>query len=350
MPNILAEYIWIDGQQPTKKLRSKTKVMSGTREGLDVSEPTQFPAWGFDGSSTGQATTGSSDLKLVPVRAIPDPVRGAPHVLVLSEVFTFDDVPHPTNTRARLRIASERYAAEEPIAGIEQEFTLLDKHGREPLGWPKDGGCPAPQGNYYCGVGCDECHGRALIEAHLTACLAAGIKIAGINAEVMPAQWEFQIGTLPPLELADKLWLARWLLYRLGENFGVSATLHPKPKERGDWNGAGAHCNFSTKAMREPGGIAAIKTACEKLALRHNEHIAVYGAHNERRLTGRHETCSIHDFRYGIADRGASIRIPGHVAKNGCGYLEDRRPAANADPYEVLTAILETVCGSGFAP
>ena len=174
--------------------------------------------------------------------------------------------------------------------------------------------------------------------------MRAGISIVGTNAEVMPGQWEFQIGALGPLDVADELWIARWLLYRIGEEFGVSATLYPKPV-KGDWNGAGAHTNFSTKGTRATGGMKVIEAAMTKLAARHDEHIKLYGAHNEERLTGQHETAPIHAFRYGISDRGASVRIPMQTANTGMGYFEDRRPAANMDPYQVCAILIETVCG-----
>lgn len=334
---VLAEYIWMDGTEPTQKLRSKTKVV----EVDQVRSVKDLPEWGFDGSSTNQAPGDKSDCALIPVYYCKDPIRGAPNVLVMCEVFYADGTPHKTNTRALLRPFAEKAASQDPWFGIEQEYTLFK--GARPLGFPESGGFPAPQGPYYCGVGADEVMGRDLVEEHLKNCVAAGLKISGINAEVMPGQWEFQVGPVGPLDVADQLWVARWLLYRTGEKYGINATLYPKPV-RGDWNGAGAHTNFSTEAMRKPGGMKVITAACEALAKRHAEHIAEYGAHNTERLTGRHETARIDEFRYGVSDRGASIRIPLATSKVGYGYLEDRRPAANMDPYRVTRMLLETVC------
>ena len=330
-----AEYLWIDGCKPTAKLRSKTKIIEG-----EVKDVSDLPEWGFDGSSTMQAEGHFSDCLLRPVYYVNDPIRGGNDIIVMCEVFNADGSVHESNHRAKLRDVAGKCEGEDSWFGIEQEYTFFD--GIKPLGWP-DNGFPAPQGGYYCGVGSDEVYGREIVEVHMEACLMAGIKMSGINAEVMPGQWEFQIGPCGPLVVSDQLWIARWLLYRIGEDYGVSATLDPKPV-KGDWNGAGAHTNFSTKSMREPGGMAIIEEACKRLSEKHEYHIGMYGEGNEDRLTGLHETCSINDFRYGVSDRGASIRIPMGTANDGYGYLEDRRPSANCDPYQVCTALLETIC------
>jgi len=336
---LIAEYIWVDGTAPTALVRSKTKVIPGSHPEVSLE---LFPKWAFDGSSTNQAPGGDSDRILLPVCFVPDPIRGEDAWLVLCEVFEPDGSPHKSNKRALLRQVMDKGAREtQPWIAFEQEYTFFE--GSKPLGFPQERRFPAPQGPYYCGVGADEVYGREVVEEHLKVCLVAGIELTGINAEVMPGQWEFQCGGpgVDPLTASDHLWLARWLLYRVGEDYGISATLDPKPVP-GDWNGAGMHTNYSTAAMRTDGGQAVIEKACMRLGERREEHLAVYGHGNEGRLTGAHETCSYRDFKYGIADRTASIRIPRMVAEEGRGYLEDRRPAANADPYEVCTVLLKT--------
>jgi glutamine synthetase len=326
-----AEYIWIDGTEPTAKLRSKTKVLP---------DGEALPIWGFDGSSTNQAPGDRSDCVLRPVFTCPDPIRGGDNVLVLAEVLDTDMTPHPSNTRAACAATAAKYEDQQSIFGIEQEYTFF-KDGR-PFGFPL-GGFPAPQGGYYCGVGADEVYGRPIVEAHLDNCLKAGLHLSGINAEVMPGQWEFQVGPVGAPQVADELWVARWLLYRTAEDFGVSATLDPKPV-KGDWNGAGAHTNFSTKAMRE--GYDAVVKACEALGERAELHVENYGADIEHRLTGMHETAPWNEFSYGVSDRGASVRIPWQVEADKKGYIEDRRPNANCDPYKVTQLIIETCCSA----
>lgn len=329
-----AEYIWIDGTEPLPLMRSKTKILA------DGEEP---GIWGFDGSSTNQAPGSNSDCVLQPAFICPDPIRGSDDKLVLCEVLIPEDMSaHTTNTRAPLAEVAERFADQEALFGIEQEYTFF-KYGR-PLGWPENG-YPAPQGPYYCGVGADEIFGRDIVEAHTTACMEAGLAISGTNAEVMAGQWEFQIGPVGPLEVSDQMWMARYLLYRVAEDFGVNASIQAKPI-KGDWNGAGAHTNFSTKAMRE--GYDAIIAACESLGApgKPSEHIAGYGIGSEERLTGQHETARFDQFSYGVSDRGASVRIPWQVAKDKKGYIEDRRPNANMDPYVVTRLIVDTCCSA----
>jgi glutamine synthetase len=330
---IQAEYVWIDGDGG---LRSKTTTINKAVK--DVSE---LRVWDFDGSSTNQAPGTDSDVYLRPVRIFRDPFRGGENIIVLAETYNNDGTPNRTNYRHHAKKIFDQARAQEAWFGLEQEYTLFDVDG-QPLGWPK-GGFPGPQGPYYCGVGAGRVFARDLIEAHYRACLYAGVTISGINAEVMPSQWEFQVGPCEFEKMGDELWMARFLLVRIAEQFNVKVSFHPKPLQV-DWNGAGCHTNYSTKAMREKGGIKAIEAAIEKLAKRHEEHIAVYGEDNEMRLSGRHETAHISAFSSGVANRGASIRIPRHVAAQGYGYLEDRRPASNIDPYRVTSIIVETTC------
>ncbi len=331
-----AEYIWIDGSEPTRKLRSKTKI---------VAAGAKPPVWGFDGSSTNQATGHFSDCVLVPVFTCPDPLRGAGDVLVMCEVLNADMTPHVTNERAATAAVAKKYASFEPKFGIEQEYTFFQ--GGRPYGWPEEG-FPAPQGPYYCGVGGAKMPGRDIVEAHTLACMRAGLGIEGTNAEVMMGQWEFQVGVLGPVEIGDQLWVARWLLERIAEEFDVDVSFDAKPVP-GDWNGAGAHTNFSTKQMRAAGGYDAVIAGAEALGTRVKEHISNYGVGVEDRLTGAHETAHGTTFTSGVSDRGASVRIPGGVAREKRGYLEDRRPNANADPYVVARLITETVCGAASA-
>jgi len=335
---IMATYIWIDGTG--ENLRCKDRTIN-----FIPKSPKELPVWNYDGSSTYQAQGENSDVYLYPCAIYKDPFRGGNHILVMCETYKYDGTPMATNHRKACNEVAQKLAEEEVFFGIEQEYTLLDSDGR-PLGWPKNG-YPAPQGPYYCGVGSDKVIARDIVDAHYRACLYAGVKICGSNAEVMPAQWEFQVGPCVDVSVGDDLWVARFILHRVAEDFGVIATLDPKPMP-GDWNGAGAHTNVSTKAMRQDGGLALIQAAIDKLSKNHIEHIKAYDPHggkdNERRLTGKHETSSINDFSAGVANRGCSIRIPRGVADEGKGYFEDRRPSSNCDPYSVVERILRTIC------
>ncbi|KAK8259679.1 hypothetical protein V6Z11_D13G071700 [Gossypium hirsutum] len=331
----IAEYLWIGGSG--KDLRSKARTLPEP-----VTDPAKLPLWNFDGSSTDQAPGDDSEVILRPQAVFRDPFRGGSNILVMCDTYTPAGDPIPTNKRfnADKIFNHPDVAAEEPWFGIEQEYTLLQKDTSWPLGWPV-GGFPGPQGPYYCGVGADKSFGRDIVDAHYKACLYAGINISGINGEVMPAQWEFQVGPATGISAGDQLWVARYILERITEIAGVVLSFDPKPIP-GDWNGAGAHTNYSTKSMRNDGGINVIRKAIEKLGLRHKQHIAAYGEGNDRRLTGRHETEDINSFSWGVANRGASIRVGRDTEKAGKGYFEDRRPASNMDPYVVTSMIAET--------
>jgi len=317
------EYIWLDGYQPEPSLRSKIKT----------TEDDSPPVWAFDGSSTQQAEGGNSDCLLLPVQTYDNPLFS--DYLVMCQVETGEHETHPSNTR----VAASEVVTDEWWFGFEQEYFFTGENG-DPLGW--EDGTPRPQGDYYCGVGAGNVAGREISEAHLEACLDAGIELSGTNAEVALGQWEYQCFG-KGIKAGDDLWVSRYLLYKVAEEFGVGVNLHPKPKT-GDWNGSGMHANFSNEEMRTKGSEKLFYSICEKLKDAHKEGIESYGSDNDMRLTGLHETQSIDQFSYAIFDRGASIRIPIYTIEHDWnGYLEDRRPASNADPYKIIAHIVGTL-------
>ncbi len=327
------EYLWLDGYTPVQSLRGKTQIKEFT------SFPTldQLPMWGFDGSSTNQAPGGSSDCVLKPVAVYPDGGRknGA---LVMCEVMMADGTtPHASNHRAGI------LDDEGAWFGFEQEYFFY-QDGR-PLGFPENG-YPAPQGPYYTGVGYKHVGdvARQLVEEHLDLCLEAGINHEGINAEVAKGQWEFQIFGKGSKKAADEMWVARYILMRAAEKYGIDIEMHCKPLGATDWNGSGMHANFSTQYLREKGGKEYFDKLMAQFDKNRMDHIAVYGPDNHMRLTGLHETQAIDKFSWGIADRGASIRVPHSFANNGFkGYLEDRRPNSQGCPYQIASQILKTI-------
>ncbi|TMS40035.1 hypothetical protein L596_006471 [Steinernema carpocapsae] len=331
-------YVWIDGSG--EHLRCKTRTMYKIPESVG-----ELSIWNFDGSSTNQAAGENSDVFLHPVALFDDPFTLKPNKLVMCETYDKDGIPHPTNHRFQCAKVMQSAADQVPWFGMEQEYTILDADGAV-FGWPKQG-FPGPQGPYYCGVGTNKIFGRDLVDAHYAACIYAGIKICGTNAEVMPGQWEYQVGPCEGIEMGDHLWISRYILHRVAEEFGLVITLDPKPMV-GDWNGAGCHTNFSTVGMRQDGGYKLIEEAIERLSKVHRAHIAYYdpqeGRDNERRLTGKHETASIEKFSWGVASRAVSIRIPAQTFLDKKGYFEDRRPSSNCDPYSVTGAITRTCC------
>ncbi len=326
------EYIWLDGYKPTQSLRSKTQVRENFGGTLE-----ECPMWAFDGSSTEQASGDDSDCLLKPVAIYPDPDRASAY-LVMTEVMNSDGTPHESNGRATIEDDDKDF-----WFGFEQEYFLWDVKTNLPPGFPP-GGYPGPQGPYYCSVGAQNAFGRDCVEDHMDLCLEAGINLEGINAEVAAGQWEFQVFAKGAKQAGDETWMARYLLERTAERYGLSINWEPKPlgKEL-DWNGSGMHANFSNGPMREDGDEGIFTKICETFAKNIDRHISVYGADNDQRLTGEHETQAIDMFSYGISDRGASIRIPFETVQAGWkGRLEDRRTASNADPYKVAAAIIKT--------
>ena len=325
------EYIWLDGYEPTQSLRSKTRIetdFGGTLE--------ECPMWSFDGSSTEQAPGNSSDCLLKPVAIFPDPDR-VNAFLVMTEVLNADGTPHASNGRSTIDDDDNDF-----WFGFEQEYFLIDVDTKLPPGFPPNG-YPGPQGPYYCSVGASNAHGRGGVEEHLDLCLEAGINVEGINAEVAAGQWEFQVFAKGAKAAGDETWVARYILERTGEKYGFSIDYHPKPFGKLDWNGSGMHANFSNGVMRTCGDESVFNSICDNFGKHIDRHMSVYGADNEQRLTGEHETQAYDQFSYGVSDRGASIRIPVGTVENGWkGRLEDRRTASNADPYKVAAAIIKT--------
>ena len=310
-------------------MRSKTMVRRDFSGDLE-----DCPMWNFDGSSTLQAEGNSSDCLLKPVAIFPDPDRNSGY-LVMCEVLNADSTPHATNGRATIEDGDDDF-----WFGFEQEYFLWDPETNLPYGFPRD---HTPQGQFYCSVGAKNAFGRDVIEEHLDQCLEAGLNVEGINAEVAVGQWEYQIFAKGAQDAGDQIWVSRYLAERNAEKFGLHIEWHPKPLGATDWNGSGMHANFSDSRMRDQGGEELMTKICEAFGQNIKKHMDVYGAHNEQRLTGLHETQSIHEFSFGVSDRGASIRIPVTTMEDGwIGRLEDRRPSSNGDPYKIAAAIITT--------
>ena len=341
---IICEYVWIGG---TNELRSKTRIIH--LDDANQISLRNIPIWNYDGSSTKQAKGTDSEVVIRPVAMYRDPFRQSGNAfLVMCETETpVVGAPLSNNHRVWASSIFNKDLSQEPWFGIEQEYFLMNIETGKPLGFPKDGSEPAPQGQYYCSAGSQNAFGRHVANKHLLACLYAGIKISGMNAEVAPGQWEYQIGPCTGIESGDQLWMSRYIMERVAEEAGVVVCWEPKPL-KGDWNGSGCHTNYSTKLMREGSleidgktGLDYIHEAIDNLSKHHKEHMEVYGSGNEERMTGEHETASYDVFTSGEADRGSSVRI-GHMnIADRKGYFEDRRPSSNMDPYLVTAMIFK---------
>ena len=325
---IIAEYIWLGGNN---NLRSKTKVLYETSFSLLKNNISELPEWNYDGSSTNQATGHKSEIIIKPVYVSKCPFRRGNNILVLCNTFTPEGLPLKNNTRFLAKSVFDSNLKEEPWFGIEQEYFIMNRKTGKPVGFPAEG-LPNPQGQYYCSVGASNSFCRNIAEEHLQACLYSGIKISGINAEVAPGQWEYQVGPCVGINSGDQVWMSRYILIRIAERYGYDINFHPKPLS-GDWNGSGCHTNYSTEGTRngkdEKSGLDIIMKHMKKLEKKHKEHMELYGSHNELRMTGNHETASYDKFSYGVGSRGCSVRIGNDTYNNQFGYYEDRRPSSN---------------------
>lgn len=337
--NTLLEYIWLDSEGNT---RSKTKVFKKNKN-LDM-DLNIIPEWNYDGSSTNQASTDSSEVILRPVKFVKDPFRketiNTESFLVLCE--TYDTAGNPLITNSRhlaVKIFDSPSDHKEPMFGLEQEFFISRLSGTNliPISFPDNQSQPRPQGDYYCGVGGSNIYARVLIEKILDLLLYCNLPITGLNAEVAPAQWEFQVCSTG-IDAADSLILLRYICNRQLEKHNLYMDISSKPIS-GDWNGSGCHINYSTDLMRKEGGYKYIETAIKNLSKLHSLHIKHYGDDNYLRLTGKHETSSLTEFSYSVSGRNTSIRIPSLTKENKYGYFEDRRPSSSLDPYK-STALL----------
>jgi len=339
---VILEYIWLDGHG---QLRSKYKTVY-------VEDPVSFELeqWNYDGSSTYQAETGNSEIILNPVQKYKNPFFEGCCIsyLVMCDTYRRQGdvlVPTESNYRAAAKVIFDKTEAYMPWFGIEQEYFMMSRKGTYESNRPlffQGGATPEPQGQYYCGVGNRHIEYRALAEKHYLHCLYAGLQISGINAEVAPNQWEYQIGPVLGVEASDQLWVSRYILQKLGEECNINISFKPKPLPS-PWNGSGLHTNFTTTETRAYGGLEKMKEYIDKLEKKHKEHIAVYGDNSER-LSGECETSDIDTFSCGYGNRGCSIRIPTATLDSKRGYFEDRRPASDADPYRVTSALMKTCC------
>ena len=345
------EYIWLDNNG---NCRSKTKIL--VIELFKELELSDIPIWNYDGSSTNQAITEDSEILLKPVKIIKDPfnryIEDYISYLVLCEIYIKDNIPHPDNTRFNANELFNKHLEYEPMFGLEQEFFIsTSKLKNNDIEVPVvnslvnnlDNGSICYQEDYYCGIKGNNRLGKKYIDEILDNLLYSNLSITGMNAEVAPSQWEFQVCTTG-ISAADELILLRYICNRTLDKYNLFMDIRAKPM-KGDWNGSGCHVNFSTKEMREENGYKKIEEAIERLSKKHILHIKHYGIDNNERLTGNHETSSIDKFSYGIGSRNTSIRIPNETYKNKKGYFEDRRPSSSLDPYIVTSLLFSTSIG-----
>ncbi len=337
--SICIEYVWIDGDYG---LRSKMKCITNiNEENINLNDYEKLK-WNYDGSSTDQAETKSSEVILNPVKLYENKYKdyqyykefgsnNIKHYLLLCESVNENGEAVKCNNYqyAKSIFDNEESINNKPWFGLEQEYFMITN----------DEKIQNNHGYHYCGKA-DSNIERQIAEEHMKLCVETGIQISGINSEVSKFQWEFQVGPCEGISAGDELIVARYLLERVAEKYNVGINYHPKPDK--NINGSGCHVNFSSEKTRCENGINEINRCLACLSKNHNEIINFYGDNNQLRLTGFHETSSYDKFSWGIGTRNTSVRIPNSVFKENCGYFEDRRPASNIDPYLATSNLFKT--------
>lgn len=340
--SFILEYIWIDGRG---NLRSKYRTAFPKFDSYADAAHNYIAVkdWNYHDSSTYQASTENTEIALIPVAYYLNPFfEQGRAFLILCKTYNADGSPTNTNFRhdAEKLFESSTSHYLDPYFRINQEYFIIQSSGTTnfaPL-------CSyeQPQPDYYCGVG--NVTLRNLAEKHYQYCLNAHLKISAVNAEMEPTQWQFQIGPSSKISASDELWVARYILVKLSEEFRVCICFKPKSLPNpSNSSSLHLHTSFSTQETRDAqnqNGLKCIYQYIDRLSKKHTEHICIYG-HNSNRV---HSGSDYHTFSFASGYRGNNICIPKSVLKAGCGYLEDMRPASNADPYRVTAAIFSTAC------
>eukprot|EP00803_Ostreobium_quekettii_P001914 evm.model.scf_457.6 EVM.evm.TU.scf_457.6 scf_457:81370-85790(+) len=343
---VLAEYVWLGGTGTD--IRSKTRVLDGKPEALDA-----VPAWSFDGSSTGQADETDFEVMLRPQAMFPDPLRGGDHLVVLCDTYHHPQEPntplraHNTNNRSPCEAVMRLAAASEPIFSCFQEYTLINPAANWIINCGV-GTVPVEGRPNYCGSGGGIVAGREVCEAHVRACLHAGIPISGASATSTPGQWCYSLGPCAGLSLADSLWVSRHLLLRVAEAFGLAPSFEPEPIP-GLRRPLSCHVEFSTLETRSPAsGLAAIEAQVGRLRACHVKHLIAYGRGYLQRLAapgGGHLRQRSQEFSCSFGSKLSSIMIPHDVRISKAGHYLDQRPASNMDPYLVTALLVSSALG-----
>ena len=319
--SIRAIYVWIGANNI---LRWKIKTIVSHNLHINC-----CPKWNFDGSSTGQASGVNTEVQIIPVKIYNFPYDNA-DVIILCETYDIDGTPHVDNHRYK---ALEKFQSgdHEPWFGLEVEYFVDDPQKPSTT-------LNSDETSHYCGFNGNRATRKTIALEHYNKCLEMGLTISGMNAEVTKGQWEFQIGPCCGIDSGDNTTVAKFMLIWIAEYYGHNIIINDsKPYE--NVNGSGCHVNFSTLETRTDNNHATLTEYVDKLALKHDHHMSIYGD-NSKRMTGTHETANIDKFDYGVGTRHTSVRIP-NLTKE---YFEDRRPSSNIDYYQVTSAIYETCC------